>query len=106
MTAAAHASANVDVEAILVELRQRMTRVESRICRIGDHLSVQMRAPKDGLRVIRETAAEVDVSAPVMDITLSELVAGLRKLGIQGKTAHVYFEGRLQATFPALLSER
>lgn len=64
-----------ELELIVREVRQRVTRMESRICRIADHLKIDVRAPKDSLRIQHETADELELSVPILDIALSELLS-------------------------------
>lgn len=79
-------------DATLNEIRQRLTRVESRICRIADYIGAKVGDPMKALQVaVGDT--EVIVTTPVMDVTLSEVIHFLHKEGITGKVA-VMFNGQ------------
>lgn len=84
-------------DATLNELRQRLTRMESRVCRIADFLGAQVGSPSKALVLIGTTDTEVHVETPAMDVTLSELVQFLTKEGKGDKVAHVYHNHRLVA---------
>lgn len=86
-----------DMSAIVREVRQRVTRIESRICRLGDHLEIQLINPKDGLEILLETDDVVEISTSVMDITLSELVSYLCKRRLNDREANIYFRDKLVA---------
>lgn len=87
-----------ELDLIVREVRQRVTRIESRICRIADHLQVNLRPPKDGFCIRSETAEEIELSVPMMDISLSELLNYLHKEELDQKAVHVYFGGSQVAT--------
>lgn len=98
---------NNELELIVREVRQRVTRMESRICRIADHLQVSFRAPKDGFRIQSETAEELELSVPMLDIALSELLNYLHKEELDHKTVHLYFGGsRVGTLYPHETSRR
>lgn len=81
-------------ETILNEIRQRLTRVESRICRIGDHVGASVGDPKKTLEIVDENEDAVVVSTPVMDLTLSEIRQFLTSRGKEDKVAFVQFRGQ------------
>jgi hypothetical protein len=87
-----------ELDLIVREVRQRVTRMESWICRIADHLKVYMRTPKDGFRIRSETAEKMELSVPMLDISLSELLNCLHKEELDQKAVHVYFGGSQVAT--------
>ena len=85
-----------------LEMRQRVTRIESRICRIADHLGAQTGDPGKTLVVRVETDSRVDVVTTVMDVSLSDVIRFLTREGIEGKVVNLYFEGKLVArVYPA-----
>lgn len=94
-----------EIDSIVRELRQRVTRIESRICRIGDHLEIHLTNPKDGITVNKETEDVVEMSIPIMDITLSELISYLKKRRLNNRETDVYFENELVATIYASNSQ-
>jgi hypothetical protein len=95
-----------ELNLIVREVRQRVTRMESRICRIADHLNINVRAPKDGFRIQHETADELELSVPMLDIALSELLSYLHKEELDQKTVHVYFGGSQVAMLYPLETRR
>ena len=88
-------------DANLNEIRQRLTRVESRICRIAEFLGAPVGDPKKALEITYETDAYVDVTTPVLDLTISEVIHFLHSAGKEGKVAHMYFKGQCVATMNA-----
>ena len=84
---------------LLLELRRRVTRIESRLCRLADHIGAHVGMPDKDLTLIADTANWVGIDTPVMDIGLSDITQFLTKQGKQGKTAYVYFNGRFIARF-------
>lgn len=85
----------------LKEICQRVTRIESRVCRLGDLLGADLRANDKGLRLLSQTDVTVSLSTTAMDVTLSQIARFLTKEGIEGKVALVYFNGVLVArTYP------
>lgn len=88
-------------DANLNEIRQRLTRVESRICRIADYLGAPVGDPKKALEITYETDAYVDVTTPVLDLTISEVIHFLHSVGKEGKVAYVHFKGQCVATVNA-----
>jgi len=91
-------SATEEIDTIVREIRQRVTRIESRVCRLGDTLNIQLTNPKHGLQLIQETAEVVEISTAVMDITLSELTSYLQRQKLKNRDTDIYFEGQLIAT--------
>lgn len=87
-----------ELQLLVREIRQRVTRMESRICRIADHLKIDVRAQKDGFRIQNETASELQLSVPMLDVALSELLRYLDKEELGQKAVHVYLGGRQVAT--------
>lgn len=88
-------------DANLNEIRQRLTRVESRICRIADYLGAPVGDPKKTLEITYETDAYVDVTTPVLDLTISEVIHFLHSAGKEGRVAYMYFKGQCVATVNA-----
>jgi len=84
-------------DANLNEIRQRLTRVESRICRIADFLGAPVGDPKKALEIQGKDTEYPLVHTPVMDVTLSELIQLLHSAGITGKVVDVQFGGRIIA---------
>lgn len=90
-----------ELDLIAREVRQCVTRIESRICRIAEHLQVNMRPPKDGFLIRSETAEDMELSLPMLDISLSELLNYLHKEKFDQKVVHVYFGGvRVVTLYP------
>ena len=85
----------------LNEVRQRVTRIESRICRIADFLGARVGNPSVELKITGLGANGVNIDAPVMDVTLSEIVQFLTHNGIADKVAYVHHNGHLVATVTA-----
>lgn len=87
-----------DLDLIMREIRQRVTRIESRICHIGESLDIEMRSPKKGLDILCATDEVVELSTSVMDITLSELVSFLKKENLSDREVDIFFRGELIAS--------
>lgn len=85
-------------EHILKEIQQRVTRIESRICRLGDALDVPLRSTSKGLKLISAGPTAATVEAPALDVALSEIVRFLTELGIQGKVVSIKYQGAVIAT--------
>jgi len=83
------------------EVRQRVTRIESRICRIADFLGARVGNPGNELKITGVGEKGVNIDTPVMDVTLSEIVQFLTHNGIADKVAYVHHNGRLVATVTA-----
>ena len=79
---------------LLLEIRQRLTRVESRICRIGDHVGASVGDPTTALAITDENEDSLSVSTPVLDVTLSEIRQFLTAEGKEDKVAFIKFQGR------------
>ena len=88
-------------EDALREVRQRVTRIESRICRIADFLGARVGNPSNELKITGVGVNGVNIETPVLDVTLSEIVQFLTANGIADKVARVHFNGRLIATVTA-----
>ena len=84
----------------LNEVRQRVTRIESRICRIADFLGAHVGTPAKEMEIRVELENSVEIDIPVMDITFSEIIQFLAKQGKQRKVAYIYFNGMRVATMP------
>ena len=67
------------LDQVVREIRQRVTRIESRICRIGDALDISLRNPKEGMRVVSVSAEAVELSIDCCDTALSELISFVEK---------------------------
>lgn len=85
-------------DTIITEVRQRVTRIESRLCRLADALGVSVGTPDKQLRITQETDGYVRIETQQMDVTLSEISFFLTKQGKQGKIALVSYKGRTVAT--------
>ena len=82
------------------EMRQRVTRIESRICRIADALSIQTGDPNKTMWRINEPTPVKGVACigtAVLDTSVSDVIRYLTKEGIEDKVACLYFEGQLVA---------
>jgi len=85
-----------------VEMRQRVTRIESRLCRLAKGLNVQTADPVNLLQVMHETDTLVFISMPVIDTSFSDVIRFLTKEGIEGKVANMYFRNKMVArVYPA-----
>lgn len=85
-------------EATLNEVRQRVTRIESRLCRMADALGISVGSPDKQMEVTQEVDDYVRMNIGQMDVTLSEIKMFLVKQGIQGKIALVSYANRAVAT--------
>ncbi len=81
----------------LTEVLQRVTRLESRLCRLGEHMGTSLRTTSKGLRITEHTEHAVSVATPALDIAVSEVHSWLRKQGIEGKVVLLYFRFQLIA---------
>ena len=90
-----------DIEQVL----QRVTRIESRLCRVADHWGIKTNSPDKYMELYHETDKVVFVSTDVMDTALSDILRFLRDQGKQDKVAHIFFMGSQVATiYPPVLS--
>lgn len=80
-----------------IEMRQRVTRIESRLCRIADGLNIPTADPAKSLKVMHVDPDSADLTTEVVDIGLSSIIRFLTKEGIQVRVARVYFENKLVA---------
>jgi hypothetical protein len=87
-----------ELEHIVREIRQRVTRIESRICRIGDGLDISLRSPKNGLKVLSIAEDVVEVHTECMDIAISELISFAERSGFSNLEVDVFHEGYLITT--------
>lgn len=85
-------------DATLNEIRQRLTRVESRICRMAEAQGIKVGDPTKDLTIIRELDDAIVVGTPVLDVTISEVIHFLHKEGKAGKIAYVQLGGMHVAT--------
>jgi hypothetical protein len=84
-----------------IEMRQRVTRIESRICRIADGLNIPTADPSKSLHIRYIEDKGVVIDTEVMDVSLSSIIRFLTKEGIEDKVVMIYFEGALVAqVFP------
>ena len=79
------------------EVLQRVTRIESRICRLGDVMGADLRSSDKGLKVIAQTDTTVSVTTRVLDVAVSQILRFLTTEGIEGKVVLVYHDGHLLA---------
>lgn len=82
------------------EMRQRVTRIESRICRIADALNVPTGDPSKTMWIMPTVHAHkntVCIGTTVLDASISDVLRFLIREGIEGKVACVYFDGLLVA---------
>jgi hypothetical protein len=87
------------------QILQRVTRIESRICRISDHWGIKTNSPDKNMSIYYENAKIVNVDIDVMDSALSDILRFLRDQGKQDKVAHIFFGGSQVATiYPPVLS--
>ncbi len=84
---------------MLAELRQRVVRIESRICRLGDHIGANLSDTVKQVRIADIDDTEVAVYLPALDIALSALLNLLKEKGKAGKIATVWFDSRQVAQF-------
>ena len=88
--------------AAILETNQRVTRIESRLCRIAEALRVDVSTPTKQLDITFENPKVVYVSTAVLDVTLSEVVRFLTRQGKQGKIAHVFFnDSQIATVYPS-----
>lgn len=82
------------------EMRQRVTRIESRICRIADALNIATGDPSKTMWKTDEpnpVQGVVCISTSVLDASISDVIKYLTKEGMKDKVAWLYFEGQLVA---------
>lgn len=79
-----------DLEDVVREIRQRVTRIESRICRIGDGLEISLRNPKKGLKVLSVSEDAVALSTECLDIALSELISFSERNGFADREVDIF----------------
>ena len=82
------------------EMRQRITRIESRICRIADSLNIPTGDPSKTMWKINEpnpVAGVVCIGTTVLDASISDVIRYLTKEGIADKVVCLYFESQLVA---------
>lgn len=87
-----------ELDQIAREIRQRVTRIESRICRIGDALDISLRNPKEGIRVISVSEEAIELSIDCFDVALSELISFVERSGFSNLEVDVYNGRNLIAT--------
>ena len=83
-----------------IEMRQRITRIESRICRIADAMNIHTGDPSKTMWKIDETnpiAGVVCIGTTVLDASISDVLRFLTANGIEGKVACLYYNGGLVA---------
>ena len=81
-----------------IEMRQRVTRIESRICRIADAPKIATGDPSKTMWKIDEPSpvkGVVCIGTSVLDASVSDVIRYLTKEGIADKVACLYFEGQL-----------
>lgn len=83
---------------LLRELRQRVTRIESRIVRIGEHVGAPISNPLADMLIDCAEDGTLLMYPRAMDVSLSGLRAELRKKGMEDKIAEVWFGGHRVAT--------
>jgi hypothetical protein len=88
---------------LLVDIRRRLTRVESRLCRVADHVGANVETPEKELSIYEETDTAISLDTPAMDVTLSEITRFLTKKGKKGKVAYVHFNNRVIARFEPIV---
>lgn len=79
------------------EILQRVVRIESRICRLGEAFGLGLRANVPGLRLGTQTDTSAVIHTPTLDIALSQIEHFLTANGIEGKVALIYYRGALKA---------
>jgi hypothetical protein len=85
--------------AILLDIRDRMVRVESRLVQLGDYVGANLRTrqriciepPSDGIDVLATTVDSLDVS-------IARIYAEMATAGYAGVEADVFVEGEHVAT--------
>jgi hypothetical protein len=85
-------------ETQLQQILDRVVRTESRLCRVADHIGLDVRSDNKNLRILDNSAdAYVSVSCTAMDVGYTKVINFLHKEGIEDKVANVYFGSRLIA---------
>ena len=80
----------------LKEIVQRTTRIETRLCALGDKLGFDL---KDEETMVHVNAADCTVTIDAMDVTVSSVVNKARQAGLHGKRVTVEYQGQTIATF-------
>lgn len=87
------------------EVLQRVTRIESRLCRVADHWGIKTNSPDKRMVAYYENTKIVNIDIDAMDTSVSDILRFLRDQGKQDKVAHIFFMGSQVATiYPPVLS--
>ena len=82
-------------ETLLRDVRQRVTRIESRLVSMGEQLGAVMHSSNKAM-VLSESGTEVDIVG--LDTSFSDVLHFLEKEGIQGTAVRVFHKERHVAT--------
>lgn len=84
--------------ALLREVNQRTTRLESRVVQLGDFVGANLRT-KMRIEVFRpRDAGRPYIEIDALDVSLSRIYNVLRDMGIEGQDLDVFFNGKRVAT--------
>lgn len=80
---------------LIIEIADRVTRTESRVVQLGDHVGANLRH-KQRIEIFRGTGApRVEIDA--LDVSISRIISELKRYEVSSPTG-VWLEGRLVAT--------
>lgn len=82
---------------LLQEVADRVTRTESRIVQLGDHVGANLRQKQRiAIRVGASGFTEVEIDA--LDVSISRVMTELKSHGVRASAVSVRHEGRIVAT--------
>ena len=84
-------------EQIAKETLERVTRLESRIVQLGDHVGANLRS-KQKIDIYRSALDEPIVRIDSLDVSVSRILTELRQAGAHAHQVHVYHGDRLVFT--------
>jgi hypothetical protein len=86
---------------VLMELRDRCVRMESRMVQMGDFVGINLRE-RQRIEVKRDGQGDVYVEIDALDVSLSRILVSLREQGHRAGEIPVLLKGQRVATvFPA-----
>lgn len=84
------------LEQIVKETLERVTRMESRVVQLGDHVGANLRA-KQRIEV-RHDDGETFVNIDALDVSVSRVLTELRQAGVKQGAINVYHQDRVAFT--------
>jgi hypothetical protein len=83
---------------LLIEIRERMVRTESRIVQLGDHVGANLRTKQRIDIEVSDTGEDANVNIDSLDVSLSRIYTEMKDAGHAGLDADVYLDGVHVAT--------